>query len=125
LRHYHAHTFVNNAGSQRCVTVSTTTACTGTQFIFVGAYLGSFIPGSICTNWIADAGLSPDPTQAFAFLVNAGATFVVVVSEVTPDAGCASYSITVTCDVEPESLQRSKRLKPQPGTYDVKKAGGR
>src|SRR4029434_8210189 len=51
---------------------------------------------NLCTNWIGDSGSSPNPEQAFQFNVDDGQTFVVVVSEVTTDAGCPSYTVTVT-----------------------------
>src|SRR5881397_1541415 len=66
------------------------------QLHLIAAYLGSFDPGNICTNWIGDSGSSPDPDQAFSFTVDNGQTFVVVVSELTPDAGCPAYTITVS-----------------------------
>src|SRR6202035_3289455 len=47
-------------------------------------------------NWIGDSGFSPNPEQAFQFNVDNGQTFVVVVSEVTPDAGCPAYTVTIT-----------------------------
>jgi N-acetylneuraminic acid mutarotase len=95
-RHYDAYTFTNTTGAPQCVTVDTNTACTGTNFIFIGAYLGSFDPNNICTNWIGDSGGSPNPEQAFSFDVNDGDTFVLVVSEVTPEAGCPAYTMTIT-----------------------------
>jgi hypothetical protein len=95
-RHYDEYTFTNTTGATQCVTVDTNTACTGTNFIFIGAYLGSFDPANICTNWIGDAGSSPNPDQPFQFNLDDGQTVVVVVSEVTPDAGCAGYTVTVT-----------------------------
>ena len=95
-RHYDEYTFTNTTGVTQCVTVDTNTACTGTNFIFVGAYLGSFDPANICTNWIGDSGSSPNPDQPFQFDLDDGQTVVVVVSEVTPDAGCAGYTVTVT-----------------------------
>src|SRR4029077_17465866 len=95
-RHYDAYTFTNTTGATQCVTVDTNTACTGTNFIFIGAYLGSFDPNNICTNWIGDSGGSPNPDQPFQVNIDPGQTFVVVVSEVTPDAGCPSYTVTVT-----------------------------
>ena len=72
--------------------------CTGTNFIFVAAYLGSFDPNNICTNWIGDSGSSPDVGMPapFSFNVDNGQTFIVVVSEVTPEAGCPAYTFTVT-----------------------------
>src|SRR5207249_4799469 len=64
-RHYDSYTFTNTTGSQQCVTIDTNTACTGTNFIFTAAYMGSFDPANICTNWIGDSGFSPNPEQAF------------------------------------------------------------
>ena len=63
-RHYDSYTFTNTTGATQCVTVDTNTACTGTNFVFIGAYLGSFDPNNICTNWIGDSGGSPNPDQA-------------------------------------------------------------
>src|SRR4029077_15910941 len=95
-RHYDEYTFTNTTGATQCVTVDTNTPCTGTNFIFIGAYLGSFDPNNICTNWIGDAGSSPNPDQPFQFDLADGQTVVVVVSEVTPDAGCPGYTVTVS-----------------------------
>ena len=95
-RHYDSYTFTNTTGATQCVTIDTNTACTGTNFIFIGAYLGSFDPANICTNWIGDAGSSPNPDQPFQVDVDNGQTLVVVVSEVTPDAGCPGYTVTIT-----------------------------
>ncbi len=97
-RHYDSYTFTNTTGATQCVTVDTTTACTGTNFIFIAAYLGTFDPTNLCTNWIGDSGGSPSPEQPFSFNVDDGQTFVVVVSEVTPEAGCPSYTLMITPD---------------------------
>jgi N-acetylneuraminic acid mutarotase len=94
--HYDAYTFTNTTGSTQCVHIDTNTACTGTNFIFIGAYLGSFDPSNICNNWIGDSGSSPNPDQAFDVDVDNGQTLVVVVSEVAPDTGCPAYTLTVT-----------------------------
>ncbi len=93
--HYDAYTLTNTTGATQCVTVDTNTACTGTNFIFIAAYLGSFDPNNICTNWIGDAGSSPNPEQTFSFNLDNGQTVVLVVSEATPDAGCPAYTMTV------------------------------
>ena len=94
-RHYDAYTFTNTIGSTQCVRIDTNTACTGNQFIFIAAYLGSFDPNNICNNWIGDSGSSPNPEQAFDVEVDAGQTLVVVVSEVS-FSGCPSYTVTIT-----------------------------
>jgi hypothetical protein len=95
-RHYDSYSFTNTTGATQCVNINTDTPCTGTNFIFTGAYLGSFDPNNICTNWIGDSGSSPNPAQAFDVEVPAGETLVVVVSEVTANAGCSSYTVTVS-----------------------------
>src|SRR6266545_5125696 len=94
--HYDAYTLTNTTGATQCVNIDTNTACTGTNFIFTAAYLGSFDPNNICTNWIGDSGFSPNPEQAFQVDVDNGQTIVIVVSEVTPNAGCPAYTVTVT-----------------------------
>jgi hypothetical protein len=98
LHHYDAYTFTNTTGSTQCVTVDIDTDCQGSNFIFTAAYLGTFDPNNICANWIADEGQSPAPdnTTPFSFNIEDGQTFVLVVSEVTANAGCPSYTMTVS-----------------------------
>src|SRR5204862_463033 len=96
LHHYDAYTFANTSGSTQCVTIDTNSACTGVRFIFTAAYLGSFDPNNICTNWIGDSGFSPDPDQAFQVEVPNGQTLVVVVSNVTATGTCPDYTLTIT-----------------------------
>ena len=101
-RHYDSYTFTNTTGAPQCVTVTTTTDCTGTNFTFTAAYLGSFDPNNLCNNWIGDGGSSPDigVPISFSFDVADGDTFVVVISEVTPNSGCPAYTI----DITPQSI---------------------
>jgi hypothetical protein len=98
LHHYDAYTFTNTTGSTQCVTVAIDTSCQGSNFIFTAAYLGTFDPNNICTNWMADEGQSPIPGNPtpFSFNIEDGQTFVLVVSEVTAGAGCPSYTMTVS-----------------------------
>src|ERR1043166_1205810 len=77
LHHYDSYTFMNTTGSTQCVTIDTNSTCTGVRFIFTAAYLGSFDPANICTNWIGDSGFSPDPDIAFQVDVDNGQTLVV------------------------------------------------
>ena len=95
-RHYDAFTFTNTTGSTQCVTIDTITPCTGNNLIFTAAYLGTFNSANICTNWIGDSGSSPNPERAFHVQVPAGQTLIVVVSEVLANAGCSSYTVTIT-----------------------------
>jgi len=106
--HYDSYTFTNTSAATRCVTVNVSTACAGTNYIFTAAYLGSFNPTNICANYLADQGLSPEPAQPFSFNVGAGQTFVLVVSEVTANAGCSSYFLGVSglCGFDAPRLKR-------------------
>jgi len=97
--HYTSHTFVNTTGAQACITATLTTDCPlATNPIFAGAYVGSFDPANICTNNIGDSGgspLTPGVPETFDFTVPAGATFIIVVSEVTANAGCSGYTLDI------------------------------
>src|SRR5215472_14254164 len=95
--HYEAFTFTNTTNATQCVTIDTNTQCDINHSIFTAAYLGSFDPTNICTNWIGDSGFSPTPTMDSIFQVDipAGQTFVVVVSEVH-HAGCDLFTVTIT-----------------------------
>jgi hypothetical protein len=93
---YQDYTFTNTTASTQCVTIDTNTECTtGNRFIFIAAYSGSFDPNNICANWIGDSGNSPNPDQAFQVDIDAGQTFVVVVSQVN-HVNCPGYTLTIT-----------------------------
>jgi N-acetylneuraminic acid mutarotase len=97
--HYDQYTLTNTTGSTQCVSVDASTNCVGTNYIFLAAYLGSFNPADLCANYLADQGSSPDPSAPpgpFSFNLDDGQTVVIVVSEVTADAGCPDYTITVS-----------------------------
>src|SRR5439155_13297192 len=61
LHHYDSYTFTNTSGSTQCVTIDTNSACTGVRFIFTSADLTTLVQKHVCTIWIGDSGLSPDP----------------------------------------------------------------
>ena len=103
--HYRLHQFHNYDTVTACVQFSITTACTGTNFIYPGAYIGGFNPASICTNNVASGGSSPNPTTTMSFNVPANTDFDIVVAEVTANAGCPSYDFTLTgCPAVPVEL---------------------
>ena len=60
--HYDSYTLTNQSGSPACITVTTTSSCG--SGVFTTAYLNSFTPpppaAHICTNYLADAGNSPE-----------------------------------------------------------------
>ena len=92
------HNLTNTTGQDACVTVKLTTACAGTNFLFVVAY-STFNPALPNTGIIGNIGASPAGTAGspayFSFPVAAGASYSVVVSEVTANAGCPAYTLTV------------------------------
>ncbi|HEX6605283.1 MAG TPA: hypothetical protein VF276_00060, partial [Chloroflexia bacterium] len=97
--HYDAYNYTNTSASNQCVTVQLRSACTGSNDVFSIAYLGSFNPASIKTNYRADLGLSPGQdsgTTGYSFDVPAGQSFAVTVYEVTANAGCGGYTLDVT-----------------------------
>src|SRR5687767_13850664 len=96
-RHYDAYTFANASGSASCYTVTIDAgSCTGSRYLFSTAYLGSFNRESLCTNYLADIGISPNPVGSYSFTVPAGTTFVVVVHEIEVNGGCSGYTLNVT-----------------------------
>jgi hypothetical protein len=93
---YDQYSFTND-GPATCMTFSVTRQCAGSsQFIFPVAYLGSFDPANISTNYLGDPGVRPDPYAAFSVDVPENSTVVLVVSEIDPGVGCDSYIVTVT-----------------------------
>jgi hypothetical protein len=98
-RAFDAYSIPNESGEDACVSVSLSETADQTCNLQSNAYLGAFVPGSICTNYLADPGLStgvpPTPTN-MSFIVPAGATLVVVVMTTNPgETGC-TYTVTVT-----------------------------
>jgi hypothetical protein len=103
--HYDLHSFHNHDVVSACVVFDINTACTGTNFIYPGAYIGGFNPASICTNNVASVGGSPNPTANMSFTVPANTDFDIVVAEVTANAGCPAYSFVLTgCPAVPVEL---------------------
>lgn len=96
LQHrYDLYTFTNGP-TAACVTITTTTSClaAANQIITV-AYLGSFVPANMCTNYIGDPGGSPTPTNSFKVDVPANGVLVINVHEITSGGGCSAYTVNV------------------------------
>lgn len=94
---YDSYNFTNTTGQAACVTVQIDTACAGTNFIFVTAY-STFDPANVNNNVLGTGGSSPSGTAPafFSFPVAAGASYTIVVAEVTANAGCPAYTLTTT-----------------------------
>jgi plastocyanin len=95
LRHYDSYTFTNSNPVTECVTVNLRTLCHDIHDIFAVAYLDSFDPQHLCSNYLADMGSSPFPQEYMSFQVPPGRNVVVVISEVTTNEGCPEYTLTV------------------------------
>jgi len=108
-RQFDAYTFTNCSATSRCVKVTVNQS--SAIALFSAAYLTSYDPTNLATNYIADAG-SSSTSMVYSFDVAAGATFVVVVNEVNPGAGvgqtytlnvdglctaCGTFTTTYTC----------------------------
>jgi hypothetical protein len=99
--HYDAYNLVNPTASIQCTTATLTAPnCPSvTNPIFAGSYVPTFNPASITTNVVGDPGVSPNGnTVNWGFNVPANSTYVVVVAEVTANAGCSAYTLTVSND---------------------------
>jgi hypothetical protein len=98
---YDLYTFTNGPTAV-CATITTTTNCTvAPNQIITVAYLGSFNPANLCTNYIGDPGGSPTPTNSFKVNLPANGVLVVNVHEITASGGCSGYTINVdglVCD---------------------------
>jgi hypothetical protein len=98
-RSFDSYTFANTSSVATCVTVDVTAdgSCSGNNQIFSAAYLDSYDPQNLCTNYLADEGQSPDlGYNAYSFEVPAGRTFVVVVDAVNAGGLCPNYNVNVS-----------------------------
>jgi len=96
--YYDTYTMQNLTCVSQCVTVDYI-ANPGGGDVFVTAYNGSFNPNSLCTNYIADGGLSSlagGTPVSFSLTVPANATIVFVAMGAQISTECPSYTMTVT-----------------------------
>jgi hypothetical protein len=102
-RHYDTFTYVNNSSEAACVTVALEVAGGGTA-LFSAAYLNSFDPNAVATNYLGDAGLSGGIT-AYSMTVPSGQTVIVVVHEVNVNAGLnIPYTVTIGLPMADQSI---------------------
>jgi hypothetical protein len=92
-RFYDSYTVTNPKNVPVCATIGLTSGC-GTT-LFSAAYLGSFNPASVSTNYLADHGSSFPTTGFYEAIIPANGTIVVVVHEVNPGTGCNNYNLRI------------------------------
>ncbi|MCX6911618.1 MAG: proprotein convertase P-domain-containing protein, partial [Verrucomicrobia bacterium] len=93
--HYDVYTLTNTTAADACVTVQLSSA----GDVMAAAYLGTFNPANITTNYIADAGDSTVPaggTTAFSCTIPAGMRFQIAVNEVIQNSGPIAYTLSIS-----------------------------
>ena len=105
LYFYDTYTFVNTTGAAACVTANLTTTDLVNANIQHGAWLGSFNPASMATNYIADPYVSSGTPAAaagltFSFNLANGATVVFVVWSANPNTGPTGTASQYTLSVD-------------------------
>lgn len=95
---YVAFPFTNDTGADVCLTVDGSSSCTGNSRSTLVAYLGSFDPSNICTNYLADSGdqIGSGTPVSFSAVVPAGQTFVIVAAAAKPGNDCGSFCFTLS-----------------------------
>ncbi|MDZ7900302.1 MAG: PKD-like domain-containing protein [Arcicella sp.] len=92
-RFYDSYTVTNPTNAPICATIGLSSGC-GTS-LFSAAYLGSFDPNSLVTNYLADPGSSFPGTAFYEATIPANGTIVVVVHEVNSGTGCSNYDLRI------------------------------
>jgi hypothetical protein len=92
-RHYDSYTYTNATSSPQCVTVTVNESC-GNNALLSAAYLNTFDPNNLCSNYLADMGVA-GPAFSYSFTLPAGARVVVIVEENSANIGCASYTLRI------------------------------
>ena len=97
---YVAFPFTNDTGVDVCLTVSGSSTCTGNSRSTLVAYLGSFDPSNVCTNYLADSGdqLGSGTAVEFSAIVPAGQSFVIVAAAAKPGNDCGAFCFTLSAE---------------------------
>ncbi len=98
-RAFDAYTIPNFSGQDVCVSTRLVVAADANVNMQHNAYLNTYDPANICTNYLADPGLSsgiPPSEATMAFVVPAGQTLIMVVHTTDPGATGGNYTLTVT-----------------------------
>lgn len=101
LYHYDTYSFTNTNAFAEAVFITLSTTSTVNYDVFSEAYLTYFNPTDISVNYRGDAGVSPlaASPSPYSITVPANTTFVVIVNELSPNAGSAGYTLSVSTAV--------------------------
>ncbi|MEO5951091.1 MAG: hypothetical protein ABIQ44_01365, partial [Chloroflexia bacterium] len=94
VRHYDSYVYTNTTGFAQCVTIRVTNAC-GDNTTASAAYLNTFNPANLVQNYLGDYGRVGGPIYSYSVNLPAGQAVVVVVHELSPNIGCASYTVEI------------------------------
>ncbi len=102
---YDTYTFTNTTGSAACVVVNLTTTDLTNANIQSAAYLGTFDPNNLATNYIADPYVSTGTPAApagltYSFNLANGATTVILVFSANPSATAAGTASNYTLSID-------------------------
>ncbi|MBK9532658.1 MAG: choice-of-anchor J domain-containing protein [Chitinophagaceae bacterium] len=102
---YDTYTFTNTTGVAACVVVNLTTTDLTNANIQSAAYLGSFNPAALATNYIADPYVStgtPAPPAGITYSFNLanGATTVIVVFSTNPNTAPSGTASNYTLSID-------------------------
>jgi hypothetical protein len=98
--YYDTYTYPNTTGASTCVSIllnPMTCSGTGGTFIHASAYLNTFDPTNLESNYLGDIGNSPTGPTTFSVTAPAGQSVVVVVNAVVsgPSGACPGYQLTI------------------------------
>jgi hypothetical protein len=108
LRHYESSIGVVGGSQHSCVNVTVDATACGGNPILAAAYLEPFDPNDLEANLLGDAGNTIFTTASFRYPVNSGQSTRLIVSEFTANAGCPSYTVSVSVQTcRPPGFERS------------------
>jgi hypothetical protein len=96
-RRYDQYTYTNTSASPACIRVTFRADNAGIHSV---AYLGAYNPANISQNYLGDAGAAytANTFASYSFTVPAGATYVVVMHEITPNTPAVINYTLAVCD---------------------------
>jgi hypothetical protein len=93
--HAKAFNFTNPTGQTACVTVNFDHTGCGVNNTTANVAYSTYNPASPATNVIGDSGFSSTGIGSYSFSLAAGASYTIVVHEITPNLGCPTFSFTI------------------------------
>ena len=100
IRRFDQYNFTNTNATPACIQVTFTGTISGLHSV---AYLNSFDPANVQTNYVGDLGIiyAANTTATYSFTVPAMTNFVVVVNETVTNGQANTYTLTVGSTTAP------------------------